>query len=89
MVPYDPGKSRESRGLPDDSGIGPAVEQLLEEVEAQVEMQPIVQVEGMSGQSAIVTGGSTGIGRAVALMLARAGVHIAFNYLDDQPGSRT
>jgi 3-oxoacyl-[acyl-carrier protein] reductase len=33
-----------------------------------------------------VTGGATGIGRAIALELARHGVHIAFNYVDDAEG---
>ncbi|MDH4350437.1 MAG: NAD(P)-dependent dehydrogenase, partial [Gemmatimonadota bacterium] len=32
--------------------------------------------------TAIVTGGATGIGRAVALEFARRGVNIAFNYID-------
>jgi len=33
------------------------------------------------GKVALVTGGSRGIGKAVALDLASRGVHIAFNYL--------
>jgi 3-oxoacyl-[acyl-carrier protein] reductase len=37
---------------------------------------------------AIVTGGSSGIGRAVALELAQAGVQVAFCYLDAGPVSR-
>ncbi|MBW3552364.1 MAG: SDR family oxidoreductase [Gemmatimonadetes bacterium] len=37
----------------------------------------------MRGRGAIVTGAATGIGRAIALELARHGAHIAFNYLDD------
>jgi 3-oxoacyl-[acyl-carrier protein] reductase len=35
---------------------------------------------GLSGKSAIVTGGSTGIGASVALALAREGCDVAINY---------
>lgn len=35
----------------------------------------------MKGNVAIVTGGATGLGRAVALEFARRGVHVGFNYL--------
>ena len=35
----------------------------------------------MKGSVAIVTGGATGLGRAVALDFARRGVHVAFNYV--------
>ena len=35
----------------------------------------------MKGNVAIVTGGATGLGRAIALELARRGVHIGFNYV--------
>jgi 3-oxoacyl-[acyl-carrier protein] reductase len=38
--------------------------------------------EAMRGNTAIVTGGATGIGRAVALEFARRGVNVAFNYID-------
>jgi 3-oxoacyl-[acyl-carrier protein] reductase len=34
----------------------------------------------LSGRKAIVTGGSRGVGKAVALMLARAGAHVGISY---------
>lgn len=34
----------------------------------------------LQGKVAIVTGGSRGIGRAIVLMLAKEGCHVAFNY---------
>lgn len=36
-------------------------------------------------QRAVVTGGSRGIGRAVALMLARAGAHVGISYYSRKP----
>ncbi|MEX0980239.1 MAG: SDR family NAD(P)-dependent oxidoreductase, partial [Gemmatimonadota bacterium] len=59
-----------------------AVEQLLEEVGIETEPRPLLAVGGLRGRGAIVTGASRGIGRAVALELARHGVSIAFNYIE-------
>jgi 3-oxoacyl-[acyl-carrier protein] reductase len=56
---------------------------LLSEREPETQSQPILDVGGLRGRSAIVTGGATGIGRAVVLELARSGVNVAFNYLED------
>ena len=63
-----------------------AVEALLDEVTA--EPQPLLHAENLSGKVAIVSGGSSGIGRAVALELARCGTHVAFCYLDVGDESR-
>ena len=76
-------------GLPDSApaAVNQAVELLLEEVFEEPEAQPSVIARGLRGRVAIITGGASGIGRAIALELARHGVHVAFNYFayDDGP----
>ena len=57
------------------------VELLLDEVSEQP--APLLRDAGLRGQSAVVTGGATGIGRAIALELARFGTNVAFNYHSD------
>lgn len=74
-------------------GIEGAVGQLLEDVSGasvEVESEPsIARLESsLRGRIALVTGGSSGIGRATAVAFARSGVHVAFNYLDDEPSSQ-
>ena len=64
----------------------PAVEELLAEVVEQTQPHRAALFDDLRGAGAIVTGGATGIGRAIVLELARHGVHIAFNYLDDGDG---
>jgi 3-oxoacyl-[acyl-carrier protein] reductase len=64
------------------------VEQLIEEIGVEPSPQPLIPANQMRGRVAIVTGGSSGIGRAITLELARAGVHVAFCFLDVGPASR-
>jgi len=70
-----------------DSRVEQVVEAFLDEV-AETQPQPLFDAGELRGQVAIVTGGSTGIGRAVALELARCGTHIAFCFLDSGAQAR-
>ena len=65
-----------------------AVEALLDEVGVETQPQPLFDATNLRGQVAIVTGGSSGIGRAVALELARCGTHVAFCFLDSGAQAR-
>jgi NAD(P)-dependent dehydrogenase (short-subunit alcohol dehydrogenase family) len=67
--------------------MGEAVELLLEQVAEEPDGQGLRLGGGLRGRVAIVTGGATGIGRAISLELARRGVHVAFNYFSyDESG---
>jgi 3-oxoacyl-[acyl-carrier protein] reductase len=73
---------------PTPAGVQEAVDQLIEEVGIEALPQPLFGAQHLRGKVAVVTGGSSGIGRAVALEFGRAGVHVAFCFLDEGPRSR-
>jgi len=83
------GRSSGSGPYPDRPGsqtADAAVEELLAQVVEESQPQPSRTHGDLRGAGAIVTGGATGIGRAIVLELARNGVNIAFNYLDEGDG---
>lgn len=72
----------------EDDNVQEALDQLIVGAAVpQTQTQPLLSAPELRGRVAIVTGGSSGIGRAVSLALATNGVHVAFNYLDDGPAS--
>ncbi len=86
----EPGETRSNTAEmnPPSGSSEDALTQLLDEVGTEPRAQPLMVAPGLRGRVAIVTGGSSGIGRATALELARCGVHVAFNYLDEGPDTR-
>lgn len=87
----DPGITRidgPDTATTDEEPIEDVVEALLDEVGTETQPQSLFDANGLRGRVAIVTGGSRGIGRAVALELARCGTSVAFCFLDSGAKSR-
>jgi 3-oxoacyl-[acyl-carrier protein] reductase len=66
--------------------VADPVEQLLEEMVEETKPRSLNYGTNMRGRIAVITGGATGIGRAIALEFARHGVHVAFNYFSYDGG---
>ncbi|CAN5862610.1 3-oxoacyl-[acyl-carrier-protein] reductase [soil metagenome] len=61
-------------------GFGDPIASLLDEITEQPEPQLLGHGLGLRGRTVIVTGGATGIGKAIAVEFAKAGTQVAFNY---------
>ena len=75
--PSIPGMPGTIMRMPEETS---AVEQLLEDLGEETQPKSLKYGSSLRGRAAIVTGGATGIGRAISLELARNGAHVAFNY---------
>ena len=66
--------------------VADPVEQLLEEMVEETQPRSLNYGMSMRGRIALITGGATGIGKAIALEFARHGISVAFNYFSYDGG---
>jgi NAD(P)-dependent dehydrogenase (short-subunit alcohol dehydrogenase family) len=87
--PASADKQPAQTGVDQPAGDFPAQHLAKPGLEAQMELKPKFMAEQykgsgkLEGQVAIVTGGDSGIGRAVAVLFAREGADVAIIYLDE------
>ena len=84
----DEPSEQERIGTAEPPALEDVVEQLLDEVGIQTQPRTLLNLEGLRSKVAVVSGGSSGIGRAIAMDFARAGARVAFCYLDTGEESR-
>ena len=82
------GREGSAQASPGQAGIGEVVEELLSRMETEGAPDMEAGTDSLRGRVAVVTGGSSGIGRAVVGSFAEGGAHVAFNYLDTGEDSR-
>jgi len=68
---------------PQQQATQPGIEARMEP-RPEAQPQPEPQAGKLAGKVAIITGGDSGIGRAVAILFAQEGAKIALAYLDEQ-----
>ncbi|WP_031548790.1 SDR family oxidoreductase [Salinicoccus luteus] len=70
-------------------GVKPQTQSRQPGVEKEMDPEPVYELEShvgsgkLKGKVALITGGDSGIGKAVAIGYAKEGAHIAISYLDE------